>query len=126
MAMKSVLIVEDETDLIELYTTLLVRKGYLVEKAGDGLQALTFLAQRTFDLVLLDIMLPELDGLQVLQKLAEDRTAYPQPFEQIMMLTNLAQDKVVEQAIGFGVRGYLVKSDYDPQQFLDAIEGAFS
>ncbi len=117
-----ILIVEDETALRDLYTTLLQKQGHRVTAAEDGKVALEIMKKETFDLVLLDIMLPEIDGLGVLNEITEDAAYKHQHLSSIVMLTNLSHDQVVSQAIAKGVRGYLVKSDYDPQQFIAAID----
>ncbi|MCL2110012.1 response regulator [Microgenomates group bacterium] len=123
---KKILVVEDEAVLLELYTVTLRGNGYEVMTAEDGDKALEVLKDNTFDLILLDIMLPGKDGLEVLKTIKEDPTYEHQSPSTIMMLTNLNQDQVISQAILAGARGYLVKSDYNPDQFLEAVKTTFS
>lgn len=120
-----ILVIEDEPELRKLYADLLADQGYEVIAAGDGQSGLKLLKKGGYDLVLLDIMLPTVDGLEVLQRLIDEGTdlgAPEQPTDTIVMLTNLAQDETIAKAVEGGVRGYMVKSDYDPGQFLAAVQ----
>lgn len=120
MQKKRILLIEDETDLRELYSSLLEEEGYEVEVAADGKTGLQKIRQGGYDLVLLDIMLPFLDGLEILENLTAEKNPN-QSAKTIVLLTNLAQDQTIAKAMEFGVRGYMVKSDYDPEQLLDTI-----
>ena len=117
---KKLLVVEDEHDLQTLYVTVLSGVGYTVDTASDGAEAYTKLSSgETYDLVLMDIMMPEMDGLQVLEKLqAEGKNKMP-----VVLLTNLGQDTLIAKALALGIRGYLVKSDYTPEQLLKEVKG---
>ena len=117
---KHILLVEDETDLRNLYQMLIEGEGYQVTTAADGKEGLAQIKKGGFDLVLLDIMLPFIDGLEILESTAKDSSA-KQPPSTIVLLTNLAQDQTVAKAIELGARGYLVKSDHDPDELLVAI-----
>ncbi|MDR0463474.1 MAG: response regulator transcription factor [Pseudomonadales bacterium] len=118
---KKILLVEDETELRELYAMLLQDAGYEVTEAGDGEKAFEFISNGGFDLVLLDIMLPFMDGLDVLKKIKEGDYPNAQHNSSIVLLTNLAQDQIVAQALEMGIRGYMIKSDYNPEQLLETI-----
>ncbi|CAN5209971.1 hypothetical protein BH09PAT2_BH09PAT2_10100 [soil metagenome] len=117
---KKVLIVEDEKELLDLYVQLLESEGYDVDKASDGEMALKKITDKPFDLILLDIILPKMDGLQVLDNL---RKASNLPKGNVVLLTNLGQDLVVAKALEFNVRGYIVKSDYTPEELLKEVKG---
>ncbi len=117
---KKILLVEDETDLRELYQSLLEEEGYSVVAVADGKEGLRIIKEGGYDLVLLDIMLPFIDGLEILETISHDRER-KQPSKTIVLLTNLAQDQTIAKALKFGVRGYMIKSDYDPDQLLDTI-----
>lgn len=93
--MKNVLIVEDEPDIQELLRAYLRDAGYRTAVAGDGVEALSLFAQQTFDLILLDLMLPKIDGFGVCELI---RQQSPVP---ILMLTAL--DGEQEQLRGFGL-----------------------
>ncbi len=69
---KRILVVDDDENILNLEKTILEQKGFDVIGAGGGAEALTLLAERTFDLVLLDVMMPEVDGFTVCRKIKED------------------------------------------------------
>ncbi len=119
---KTILVVEDEQNLQDLYAQFLRGEGYTVDVAGDGITAFEKMKANTYSLVLLDIMLPEMDGLQVLEKLKKEGVFDPTT-QSVVLLTNLGQDTLVAKALTLGIRGYLVKSDYSPDQLLTEIKG---
>ena len=118
-----ILLVEDETELRDLYQLFLEDEGYLVDAKADGKQGLQALEQGGYDLVLLDIMLPFIDGLEILSQLQKSRLPSKQNVKSVILLTNLAQDQTIARALELGVRGYLIKSDYNPEQLLEAVAG---
>ncbi|SFS32200.1 two-component system, OmpR family, copper resistance phosphate regulon response regulator CusR [Acinetobacter bohemicus] len=98
-----ILIVEDETKIAEFLAKGLNESGYLSSIAHDGLTALTLLQEKNFDLVILDVMLPEIDGWQVLKTL---RT-----FSKIPVIMLTAKDHVLDRVKGLelGADDYLIK-----------------
>lgn len=116
---KKILIVEDDQFIREFYQELLQTEGYVVDVAADGETASQKLHQGGYDLVLLDIMLPKKDGLQILR----DNKANPpvNPNRAIVMLTNLGQDAIIKDAYSMGASGYLIKSALNPDQVLTEI-----
>lgn len=69
---KRILVVDDDENILNLEKTILEQKGFDVTSAAGGAQALTILAEQTFDLILLDVMMPEVDGFTVCRKIKED------------------------------------------------------
>jgi DNA-binding response OmpR family regulator len=69
---KRILVVDDDENILNLEKTILGQRGFEVTGAASGAEALKLLAQRTFDLVLLDVMMPEVDGFTVCRKIKED------------------------------------------------------
>jgi CheY-like chemotaxis protein len=118
---KKILVVEDEIELQQLFVTTLTSAGYEVQAVGDGKNAYEKIKAESNDIVLLDIMLPEMDGIQILEKLKAENVDIPS--KAVVLLTNLGQDTLVAKALSLGIRGYLVKSDYTPDQLLKEIEG---
>ncbi|MCA9392093.1 response regulator [candidate division WWE3 bacterium] len=114
-----ILIVEDETFLRELYEELLADEGYEVLTAVDGADALEKSENDSFDLTLLDIMLPKKDGFSVMQELEESGKL--QNLGKVVMLTNLGQDALVKRGFDMGAVGYLIKSAYTPDQILSEV-----
>lgn len=119
--MKKILIVEDDLFLRDLYVDILTTAGFTVESAADGLEAFTAIQQKTYDLVLLDIMLPHMDGLTILEKLSKLPTQ-DQLNKNIVVLSNLSQDTAIAQAVSLGARGYIIKSDSTPDKVIAEIK----
>jgi len=117
---KKILVVEDEEYLRDLYVQILKEEGYIVESASNGEEALDMCMKNVYDLILLDVILPKMDGLQVLDTLAKSGK---KSFHNIVLLTNLGQDLVVAKALDYGVSGYMIKSDYTPEEILKEIKG---
>ena len=101
--MKNILIVEDEPDIQELLCTYLREAGYGTAAAGDGVEALGLFRARTFDLVLLDIMLPKIDGFGVCE-LIRRQSQVP-----ILMLTALEGEEQQLRGFGLDIDDYVTK-----------------
>ncbi len=115
-----ILVIEDDQYLRELYQELLQDAGYHVDTASDGDIAFAKLHEGGFNLVLLDMMLPKKDGLQIMKDLKISPAKKPNG--PIIALTNLANDMVIKQCFELGVSGYLVKSDLAPDQILSKVK----
>lgn len=121
---KRILIVEDDQFLREFYQELLVGEGFNVDTAEDGEIGSNKAKEGGYDLVLLDIMLPKKDGLQVLRDL---KVSPPKsPNGPIVVLTNLGQDVVIKQCFALGAVGYLIKSAMNPDQVLTEVHAYLS
>lgn len=116
-----ILLVEDESAVRGLYQEVLEQSGFEVEVAGDGKGAYEKMIKGGFSLILLDIKMPGLDGLQVLEKYKSvaDRVKNGP----IVMLTNLGDEVLVKKAIGLGALSYMDKSYLDPKQLVDKVKG---
>ncbi len=108
-----VLIVEDERDVRELYRDLLVDNGFEVLLANNGTEGLILSRERDWDLMLLDIMLPEIDGLSVLEEVKDRQNHKP-----VLVISNLSNDEVISRATDLGSDGYVIKSELNPMQFI--------
>jgi DNA-binding response OmpR family regulator len=117
---KSILLVEDEQMLLDLYTTILTSEGYRVTQALDGIDALHAIKEGSYDLILLDTMMPKMDGLKVLETLQKEGFSGTKK-RNIFMLSNLDQESIMQKALSLGAMGYLIKSDYTPDQLLATI-----
>lgn len=118
---KRILLVEDEPILLELYTTILTDEGFTVSQATNGVDGLHAIKEDKYDLVLLDTMMPRMDGLQVLETLSKTNGMKDMKQKRIVMLSNLDQDGTIRRALELGACGYMVKSDYTPDQIVDRI-----
>lgn len=117
---KKILIVEDDQFLREFYQELLQGEGFLVDVAPDGEIALKKIQEEPYSLILLDIMLPKKDGLQILRDLKIKPAANKNVI--IVALTNLGQDAVIKQAFELGAAGFLIKSSLNPDQVLTEVK----
>ncbi len=120
---KTILVVEDEEYLRDLYVQILKQEEYNVEAVVNGEEAYQKMSQNDYDLVILDVILPKMDGLQVVDKLKKEGRAVS---KNVVLLSNLGQELVVAKAIDLGVRGYMVKSDYTPEELVKEVAGYLS
>ncbi len=116
--MHKLLIVEDDPYVVRLYQRLFALEKFEVEIAADGLDGIHKAKSFKPDLILLDIMMPIMNGLEALQKLKDDPATKDM---QVIMLTNVGEDSVVEIARSFGAQDYLVKSDFTPEEVLKKV-----
>lgn len=114
-----ILLVEDDQFLRDMYVELLSDEGYAVTPCSDGEEGYLAAVKGGFDLILLDIMLPKMDGLQVLKTL-RDKGDLAQNGP-VVLLTNLGQDNIVKQGFELGATGYLIKSSMTPDQVLHEV-----
>jgi len=110
---KIILVVEDDPVLGVMYKTKLEAEGYTIVSAVNGVDGLNNAKQVKPDLILLDIMLPQLDGFSVLEELKEDAKTKKIP---VILLTNLGTDEDKAKGKQLGAADYLVKADYTPEQ----------
>lgn len=117
--LKTVLLVEDDPFLVDIYTTKLKENGFLVEAAKDGEEALSKIKEKKPLLVILDIVLPHLDGWEILKKIKEDSK-----FKnlKVIVLSNLGQKSEVEKGLSLGATKYLIKAHYTPSQVVEEIK----
>jgi len=121
---KKVLVIEDEQFISELYARALTRAGYGVKVIIDGEKALVEAQTNAYDIILLDIMLPNLMGNVILKRL-RDMQATPQLKAKIIISTNLELDEQGRAAIESQADGYIVKAEVTPKElvkFLDQLQ----
>lgn len=117
---KKILIAEDDEFLRELYADILKTEGYQVTTAVDGEDALQKLTQGGWDLVLLDIIMPKLSGLEVAKK-AKELPPTSLPNKSIIFLTNLDKGEEIKEALLLGT-GYLIKSQITPGDLVKEVK----
>ena len=117
--MKTILLIEDDPFLIDIYSTKLKEAGFTIEVAIDGEEALRKVKEKNPDLVVLDIVLPQIDGWEILKKIkSEDKFRNLK----IIILSNLGQKEEVEKGISLGATKYLIKAHYTPSQIVEEIK----
>lgn len=121
---RSVLIIEDEQFIGELYVRALTKAGYQVKVTVDGEAALKDAQTNLYDIILLDLMLPNLMGTDILKKL-RDPSVTPNLKAKIIITTNLEMDEQNRAAIEAQADGYIVKAEVTPKElvaFLDNLQ----
>jgi DNA-binding response OmpR family regulator len=111
--MSKVLIVEDDPLMGRMYQKIFTFEKYDVTLASDGEEGLTKAQSEKPTIILLDIMMPKMNGLQVLEKLKSNDDTKKIP---VIMLTNLAGTKDAEDALSKGAVKYIIKSEHDPKE----------
>ena len=117
--MAKILIVEDDELLREVYADTLIDEGYSIDTAQDGEEAFTKMSQGGWDLVLLDIVIPKMSGLDVAQKIKETPPTIPN--KSIVFLTNLDKGEEIKTALELG-QGYLIKSQITPGDLVNHVK----
>jgi two-component system, OmpR family, alkaline phosphatase synthesis response regulator PhoP len=113
-----ILLVEDDRILRRAGEVVLGKKGYEVVVAVDGEEALVKVREHKPDLILLDVMMPKLDGFEVLTRLKDDPATRDIP---VIMLSNLSEPSEIKKAADRGARAYLVKSSLRPEQLAEKV-----
>lgn len=116
---KKVLIVEDDMALFNMYSVELKIKGFDVLNINDGLQALSKAKEYQPDIILLDIMLPGMNGLNILSELKADRQTLEIP---VIMLTNYGSEENVKKALESGAADYIMKYKILPSELSDKMD----
>ena len=117
--MIKVLIIEDDPLMSRMYQKIFTFEKYEVEVAADGEEGLVKVTSFGPTIILLDVMMPKLNGLQVLEKLKADPATKNIP---VVMLTNLAGQQDAETALSKGAVKYIVKSEHEPKEIADMVE----
>lgn len=115
-----ILVVEDEPDARNLFVDLLSSEGYEVSSAVDGNDALAKSAADKFKLILLDLVMPNKDGLETLQEMKSAPDKYGAPI--VVVLTNISGDAAVEKAMELGAAGFRLKVEMEPEQLLKDVK----
>ncbi|MBU1421299.1 MAG: response regulator [Patescibacteria group bacterium] len=120
-----ILLVEDDNFLREICTKKLTKQGFIVYEAIDGEQALKKLEKVRPDIILLDIILPIIDGFGVLKQIRshKDKKIQKTP---IIILSNLGQKNDVDKAFTLGANNYLIKAHFTTDDILDKIKKELS
>ena len=112
MASATILVVDDDPDFVEIMRTILVSRGYRVITAANGAQALRQVAEAQPDLMILDINMPELNGLDFLKEFGKTPKAGKVP---IIMLSTHTEKEIQDQAMSLGARAFLTKPFQKPE-----------
>ncbi len=116
---KKILIIEDDKFLRELITQKLIKESYDVSEAIDGEEGMERIKKLKPDLVLLDLILPGIDGFEVLSRMKEDVSVSQIP---VIILSNLGQKDDVEKGLKLGAVDYLIKAHFTPGEIINKIK----
>jgi CheY-like chemotaxis protein len=117
--MAKVLIIEDDPLMSRMYQKIFTFEKYEVEMAGDGEEGLAKAGTVNPTIILCDVMMPKMNGLQVLEKLKADEKTKQIP---VVMLTNLAGQQDAETALAHGAVKYIIKSEHEPKEVADMVK----
>jgi len=120
--MKRILLIEDDPFIADIYLTKLKETGFEVEIAKDGEKALKQIQKKKPDLLLLDVVLPNINGWELLRKVKAD----PKLKDiKVIILSNLEQRVEIEKGLKLGANKYLIKAHYTPSEVIAIVEEAF-
>jgi DNA-binding response OmpR family regulator len=122
MDKKKILIVEDDALILDTLTRRFQQEGFYVTAVPDGTKALESALEGHPDVILLDIVIPEMDGMAVLDALRKDAWGAKVP---IILLTNFSDSARVAEAVSYGVYDYLVKADWKIDGLVKKVKSYF-
>lgn len=115
---KHILIVEDDTFLLNIYKTKFEFEGFKVSTAENGEMGLTESRKKKPDLILLDILMPKMDGFTFLQEQKKDKVIKDIP---VILLTNLGQKDDVQKGLELGAKDYIIKAHFKPSEVVEKV-----
>lgn len=118
-SIKQILMIEDDPFLVDIYTTKLKDAGFSVEVAAKGESGLRRLREKQFDLLVLDIVLPHIDGWGILKEIEKDESLKDLT---IVIFSNLGQKEEVEKGLKLGAVKYFIKAHYTPSEMVEEIK----
>ncbi len=114
-----VLLIEDEQSISQMYKLKLEDEGFEVTVTDRGSEVLGLVKKNKFSIILLDVILPEVDGFSILQSLKSSASSKKIP---VLLLTNLGQDSDQKRGKELGASGYFIKSSHTPAQIIEEIK----
>ncbi|MBU0722038.1 response regulator [Patescibacteria group bacterium] len=114
-----ILLVEDDSFLLSMYATKFEMENFKVIMAEDGEKAIRLALKEIPNIILLDIILPEINGLEVLRQLKANSITAEIP---VILLTNVSQKDKIEQSLKMGAEDYLIKAHFMPSEVVDKIK----
>ncbi len=114
-----ILLIEDDPFLLSMYATKFESENFKVIIAEDGEKGLKLAAREMPSIILLDILLPKMDGFEVLKELKSNKATDHIP---VILLTNLSQQNEIEQGLSMGAENYLIKAHFMPSEVVEKIK----
>ena len=119
MSATKVLIVDDDAFLLDMYSIKFKESGFSVEIAQNGEEAVEKVKELNPDVILLDIVMPKLDGFEVLRAFKKDKFAEN---ALIIILTNLGQKEDIEKGLALGAADYIIKAHFTPSEVVAKVK----
>lgn len=116
---KKILLIEDDSFISQMYAMKFKQTNFDFLVARDGVKGLELAKKEKPDLVLLDIILPEIDGFEILRRLKEDPLLQAIP---VVLLTNLGQQENIQKGVAMGAKDYIIKAHYTPQEVVEKVQ----
>lgn len=116
---KKILIVEDEPNLLELYTIALEQAGFVVSTAEDGETGYLLAKGKRPDLILLDILMPKVDGYEMLRRLKKDADTKR---VSVVIFSNLSQKEEIEKGLKLGAKDFIIKTSITPMALVGKVK----
>lgn len=123
MEPKRILLIEDDEFIRDLYVTELTSAGLVVDSFGTGREGIKAIDENHYDLALLDIMLPDTNGLEILKHI---KSSSKSKDTKCVMLSNLGQEEVIKEGFALGAQGYMIKVSYNPDQVVEEVKNFLS
>ncbi|MEK7649918.1 MAG: response regulator [Patescibacteria group bacterium] len=114
-----ILLVDDDDFLLDMYSVKFKEEGFLIDVASSGADALDKLKKGAYDVVLLDIVMPALDGFEVLTRIKKERLAEKAI---IIILSNLGQKEDIERGLSLGAHDYVIKAHFTPREVVEKVK----
>jgi DNA-binding response OmpR family regulator len=116
---QKILLIEDDKMLLEMYTAKFTREGFDISTAENGSEGLKAAREMKPDMVLLDIIMPKLDGFATLKEIRKDEGIKDVP---VILLTNLGQDQDIQKGKDLGADDYFVKANHTPTEIVEKVQ----
>ena len=117
--MKKILLIEDEKLLASLLKKKLTQEGYRVEVSKDGVEGLNKMKEKKPDIILLDIIMPNMGGFEVMEKMQQDPELKEIP---VIVVSNSGQPVEIDRIKKLGAKDWLIKTEFDPQEVIDKVK----
>ena len=118
-----ILLIEDDQLMVKVYEQIFTLEHFEVSVAVNGMEGLAKIQGNKPDLILLDVMMPEMNGLEVLNQLKSHPDTVNIP---VVMLTNVTGEKDAQAALNRGALKYIIKSEHDPKEIVDMVRSILS
>ena len=115
---RTIMIIDDDPFILDMYVLKLKEQGFAVDTASDGRTGLEKIREQKPDVVLLDVVMPSMDGFEVLTEIKKD---FPEPPPHVVFLTNFGQKEDIERGMELGAEDYIIKAHFTPSEVAEKV-----